>query len=54
MAGVGAMFSSLRVASAEFDGRLTHAGVKTSADLMQSGNARGDRDGDNTGRGMIG
>ena len=36
------------------DGRLTLAGVKTSADLVQSGNARGDRDGDNTGRGVLG
>ena len=36
------------------DGRLTLAGVKTSADLVQSGNARVDRDGDNTGRGMLG
>jgi|GEM_PF-7016236 len=30
------------------------AGVKTSADLVQSGNARVDRDGDNTGRGVLG
>ena len=36
------------------DRRLTLAGVKTSADLVQSGNARVDRDGDNTGRGMLG
>jgi hypothetical protein len=54
MAGVGATCTGLRIAGAEVAGRLTFAGVKTSADLVQSGNARGARDGDNTGRGVLG